>query len=44
VARELRRAGWPRARALAGGWAGWQAGGLPVEPKPDSDREPAPRQ
>jgi 3-mercaptopyruvate sulfurtransferase SseA len=33
VARELRKAGWARARALAGGWKAWQAAGLPVEPK-----------
>jgi 3-mercaptopyruvate sulfurtransferase SseA len=33
VARELRRAGWPKARALVGGWAAWQQSGLPVEPK-----------
>jgi 3-mercaptopyruvate sulfurtransferase SseA len=33
VARELRRAGWPRARALVGGWAAWQQAGLSVEPK-----------
>jgi len=31
VARELRRAGWPRARALIGGWLAWQQAGLPVE-------------
>jgi 3-mercaptopyruvate sulfurtransferase SseA len=35
VAQELQRAGWPRARALAGGWAAWETAGLPVEPKPD---------
>jgi 3-mercaptopyruvate sulfurtransferase SseA len=33
VARELRRAGWKKARALTGGWAAWQAAHLPVEPK-----------
>jgi 3-mercaptopyruvate sulfurtransferase SseA len=33
VVRELRRAGWRKARALAGGWAAWQSEGLPVEPK-----------
>jgi len=31
VARELRKAGWPKARALLGGWAAWQKAGLPVE-------------
>ena len=31
VARELRGAGWSRARAFVGGWAAWQAEGLPVE-------------
>jgi 3-mercaptopyruvate sulfurtransferase SseA len=34
VARELRRAGWPKARALVGGWQAWRGEGLPVEPKP----------
>jgi 3-mercaptopyruvate sulfurtransferase SseA len=29
----MRRAGWKKARALVGGWAAWQAEGLPVEPK-----------
>jgi 3-mercaptopyruvate sulfurtransferase SseA len=33
VAFELRRAGWSQARALIGGWAAWQAAGLPVEPR-----------
>jgi 3-mercaptopyruvate sulfurtransferase SseA len=33
VARELQKAGWTKARALIGGWAAWQAAGLPVEPK-----------
>ncbi|MGH7545275.1 MAG: rhodanese-like domain-containing protein [Gemmatimonadota bacterium] len=33
MARELQQAGWPRTRALAGGWTAWQAAGLPVEPK-----------
>ncbi|HUR93700.1 MAG TPA: hypothetical protein VMY76_03895 [Gemmatimonadales bacterium] len=33
VVRELRRAGWRKARALVGGWAAWQAEGLPVEEK-----------
>jgi hypothetical protein len=32
VALELRRAGWPRAFALTGGWEVWQAAGLPTEP------------
>jgi rhodanese-related sulfurtransferase len=29
VAKELRRAGWPRARALEGGWEVWKKTGLP---------------
>jgi 3-mercaptopyruvate sulfurtransferase SseA len=33
VARELRRAGWRKARALVGGWRAWRDEGLPVEPK-----------
>lgn len=33
AADELRQAGWPRARALTGGWEAWQAAHLPVEPK-----------
>jgi 3-mercaptopyruvate sulfurtransferase SseA len=33
VAQELRQAGWPRARALIGGWNAWQAAGLPLEQK-----------
>jgi rhodanese-related sulfurtransferase len=33
VTRDLIRAGWPRARALVGGFAAWRAAGLPVEPK-----------
>ncbi|HYO48264.1 MAG TPA: hypothetical protein VEW94_00325 [Chloroflexia bacterium] len=37
MAQELKRAGWPNARALAGGWEAWQAAGMPVE-----KREPAP--
>ena len=32
VARDLIRNGWPRARALVGGFAAWRAAGLPVEP------------
>ncbi|MEO5574102.1 MAG: cation:proton antiporter [Gammaproteobacteria bacterium] len=35
VAQELRQQGWPKARALIGGWAAWQAADLPVEPKPN---------
>jgi len=34
VARELKKAGWTKARALIGGWEAWQAAGLPVELKP----------
>jgi 3-mercaptopyruvate sulfurtransferase SseA len=34
VARELKKAGWSKARALVGGWEAWQAAGLPVETKP----------
>jgi 3-mercaptopyruvate sulfurtransferase SseA len=26
-------AGWGRARALVGGWDGWQKADLPVEPR-----------
>jgi 3-mercaptopyruvate sulfurtransferase SseA len=33
--RELRKAGWPNARALLGGWQAWQDEGLPVETKND---------
>ncbi len=33
VAGELRQAGWPRARALVGGWDAWQEAGLPQESK-----------
>jgi NhaP-type Na+/H+ or K+/H+ antiporter/rhodanese-related sulfurtransferase len=33
VARELRHAGWPYARALEGGWKAWQASGLPTVTK-----------
>jgi rhodanese-related sulfurtransferase len=33
VARELKRRGWTRARALVGGFDAWQRAGLPVEPK-----------
>lgn len=35
VTRDLLRAGWPRARALVGGFDAWRAAGLPVEPKPE---------
>jgi NhaP-type Na+/H+ or K+/H+ antiporter len=34
VARELKRSGWPRARALVGGLDAWQSAGLPMESKP----------
>lgn len=30
VAQELRQAGWPRARALEGGWEVWKKSGLPT--------------
>ncbi|MDC4206864.1 MAG: cation:proton antiporter [Candidatus Manganitrophus sp.] len=30
VAQELRQAGWPRARALEGGWEAWKKSGLPT--------------
>jgi len=33
VARELQQAGWPKARALVGGWKAWLDAGMPVEPK-----------
>jgi 3-mercaptopyruvate sulfurtransferase SseA len=33
VARELRDAGWTKARALVGGWTVWQAAEMPVEKK-----------
>jgi 3-mercaptopyruvate sulfurtransferase SseA len=36
VARELRKAGWPKARALVGGWRAWQDEGLPVEKREDA--------
>ncbi|HLM24021.1 MAG TPA: rhodanese-like domain-containing protein [Pyrinomonadaceae bacterium] len=32
MAQELRQAGWTKARALLGGWDGWQNANLPVEP------------
>ncbi|MEX2179523.1 MAG: hypothetical protein WD801_12485 [Gemmatimonadaceae bacterium] len=34
MARLLRIAGWPQARALVGGWRGWVNAGMPVEPRP----------
>jgi 3-mercaptopyruvate sulfurtransferase SseA len=30
VALELRKAGWPKAVALIGGWQAWVEAGLPV--------------
>lgn len=33
AAHELQQAGWPNARALAGGWKAWQEAGLGVEPR-----------
>lgn len=33
--RVLRKAGWPKARALVGGWAAWKESGLPIEESPD---------
>jgi 3-mercaptopyruvate sulfurtransferase SseA len=33
VARELRKAGWKKARALVGGWKAWEKAGLPIESK-----------
>lgn len=33
VTQELRQKGWLKARALIGGWADWQAAGMPVEAK-----------
>lgn len=33
VTRELQGAGWPKARALVGGWTVWRAADLPVDPK-----------
>lgn len=33
MAQELQRAGWPRARALVGGWQAWLDAGLPVAPR-----------
>jgi 3-mercaptopyruvate sulfurtransferase SseA len=37
VARELRRDGWPRARALVGGWVAWREAGLPFEGDPPAE-------
>ena len=37
MVRDLRRAGWGKARALVGGWAAWQEAGLPVEPKASAE-------
>jgi len=33
VARELRRKGWDKARALIGGLDAWRAAGFPMEAK-----------
>ena len=33
MALELRKAGWPKAVALTGGWDALAAAGLPVEPR-----------
>ncbi|HVF38791.1 MAG TPA: hypothetical protein VM939_02750 [Gemmatimonadaceae bacterium] len=42
--RELRRAGWKKARALRGGWLAWQEAGFPVEDRPlESESAPSPR-
>jgi NhaP-type Na+/H+ or K+/H+ antiporter/rhodanese-related sulfurtransferase len=35
VTRDLLRSGFPRARALVGGFEAWRAAGLPLEPKPE---------
>jgi rhodanese-related sulfurtransferase len=37
AARELKRAGWERARALIAGWDAWQAAELPIGEKPSLD-------
>ncbi|NJM06846.1 hypothetical protein HC891_12660 [Candidatus Gracilibacteria bacterium] len=34
VAHDLQQAGWTKARALIGGWDGWQQAGMPVESRP----------
>jgi NhaP-type Na+/H+ or K+/H+ antiporter len=34
VTRDLIRSGWPRARALVGGFAAWRSAGLPISPMP----------
>jgi hypothetical protein len=39
VVRELKQAGWARARALVGGWGKWVELGLPVEAKGSPDSE-----
>jgi hypothetical protein len=33
VARELRKAGWPNARAILGGWSALESGGWKTLPK-----------
>lgn len=39
MALELRRAGWPKARALTGGWKAWQEAGMPIDAgEPRADR------
>ena len=38
VARDLKRRGYTRARALVGGWKAWQEAGLPVVPMPSRAR------
>ena len=38
VARDLKRRGYTRARALVGGWNAWQEAGLPVVPMPSRVR------
>jgi len=42
VVRELKQAGWTRARALVGGWGKWVELGLPVEAKGSHDSEARP--
>ena len=37
MARQLRKAGWPKARALIGGWQAWIDAGMPLE---DSTLDP----
>jgi hypothetical protein len=36
VVRELKQAGWPKARALIGGWAVWKKSGLTASGKNNS--------